>query len=76
MIFGFICTYLEHAYKLNAVKLISQKLYVYFTLQVMKISTDRIQKTGTCTCKNCTRSRSQPLYYLLARSDSTMGVQR
>ena len=76
MIFGFICTYLEHVYELNEVKLISQKLYVYFTLQVMK----NTKKTGTCTCKNCTRTRprwkSQPLYYLLARRDSTMGVQR
>ena len=35
----------------------------------MKTSTDRIQKTGTCTGKNCTRTRthtrcrSQPLYF-------------
>lgn len=41
-----------------------------FILQNMKISTDRIQRTGTCTCKNCTctstrtRCRSQPHYYL------------
>ena len=29
--FKFICTYLEHVYELNEVKLISQTLHVYFT---------------------------------------------
>ena len=31
MISGFTCTYLEHVYEFNEVKLISQKLHVYFT---------------------------------------------
>ena len=29
--FKFICTYLEHVYELNEVKLISQTSHIYFT---------------------------------------------
>ena len=42
---------------INEVKLLSHSYT--FILQVMKISPDRIQKKGTCTCKNCTLTRTR-----------------
>ena len=52
-IFKFICTYEGRVYEFKKVKLISQKIHV------MKISTDKIEKTGTCTCKICIRTRTR-----------------